>query len=177
MTVQSVCAAPAGRVEFYRASEKPYGVFSNLYRRPIQIEECSFPTAEHAYQWLKPRDARVRHWLMSAPAPSLLAIAAHVLPSDEPDADLLMGRVADRLLGFHTRPGWSRLRYPWMLRCLRTKFTLHEDLAAVLVGTGDAELVEAGTIDDEAGRRWGVVNGRGNNYLGRMLMRVRQELG
>ncbi len=165
-----------GRIAFYRASERPYGAFSNLFRRPVTVAGTEFPTVEHAYQSLKPRDPRVRAWLLAAPAPSLVAIAAHVLPSDEPDPSLVMGRAADSLLGFHTRPGWSRLRYPWMLQCLDAKFDQHQDLGDLLLATGSAEIVEAGTIDDEAGRRWGIVNGRGCNYLGRMLTRVRAKL-
>jgi len=167
---------PTTTIIFYRASERPFGAFSNLFRRPITVDKASFPTVEHAYQSLKPRDPRVRAWLLAAPAPSLVAIAAHVLPSEEPDATLIMGRVADALLGYHTRPGWSRLRYPWMLRCLEAKFTQHADLAALLISTGTSPLVEAGRIDDEAGRRWGIVNGRGSNYLGRCLMRIRANL-
>jgi ribA/ribD-fused uncharacterized protein len=163
---------------FYRANEKPYGAFSNLYRREIKVRNIVFPTAEHAYQSLKARDASVASWLLSAPSPSLLAIAAHVLPSDETvDPSHLMKGVSDSLLGFHTRPGWSRLRYPWMLECLRMKFGQHEDLRNLLLSTKDSPIIEEGRIDDDAGRRWGRVNGRGHNYLGRMLMRVRQDLG
>lgn len=136
----------------------------------------TFPTVEHAYQSLKPRDARVRDWLLAAPSPSLVALTAHVLPSDEPDPAMVMGRVSDSLLGFHTRPGWSRLRYPWMMRCLEAKFEQHHDLRELLISTGAVEIVEAGRIDDDAGRRWGIVNGRGQNYLGRMLMRVRASI-
>lgn len=142
-------------IEFYRANEKPYGAFSNLYRREIEIHGCQFPTVEHAYQSLKPRDPRVRDWLMSAPAPSLVALAAHVLPSDDVDPTQIMGRTADALLGFHTRPGWSRLRYPWMLACLRAKFEQHADLRELLLATHDSQIIEAGRIDDDAGRRWG----------------------
>lgn len=164
-------------VEFYRANEKPYGAFSNLYRREIVLGGVTYPTVEHAYQSLKPRDARVRDWLLGAPAPSLVALAAHVLPSDEPDPTMVMGRVADSLLGFHTRPGWSRLRYPWMMVCLRAKLEQHEEVRQLLLSTDACRIVEAGKIDDEAGRRWGIVNGRGHNYLGRMLMLGRAEFG
>lgn len=164
-------------IRFYRANEKPYGAFSNLYRRETTINGSTYPTVEHAYQSLKPRDPRVRDWLLAAPAPSLVALAAHVLPSDEPDPTVVMGRTADALLGFHTRPGWSRLRYPWMMECLRGKFSQHSDLRELVLSTGDNLIVEAGKIDDEAGRRWGIVNGRGQNYLGRMLMRLRAEFG
>ena len=159
-------------ITFYRANEWPFGVFSNLYRRQVAVEGRSYPTVEHAYQSLKPRDPRVRDWLMAAPAPSLVALAAHVLPSEADPAEV-MGRTADALLGFHTRPGWSRLRYPWMLQCLRAKFDQHQDLRQLLLSTGSRCIVEAGRIDDDAGRRWGLVNGRGQNYLGRMLVRVR----
>lgn len=163
-------------IHFYRSNDKPFGAFSNLYRREIAIAGHTFPTVELAYQSLKPRDPRVRDWLLAAPAPSLVALTAHVLPSDEPDPTVIMGRTADSLLGFHTRPGWSRLRYPWMLECLRAKFSQHVDLRELLLSTGDKRIIEAGKIDDDAGRRWGIVNGHGQNYLGRMLMRVCAEL-
>jgi ribA/ribD-fused uncharacterized protein len=163
-------------IEFYRANEKPYGAFSNLYRREIEINGSRLQTVELAYQSLKPRDPRVRDWLLSAPAPSLVALAAHTLSSDDADPTAIMGRTADALLGFHTRPGWSRLRYPWMFACLQAKFSQHVDLRELLLSTGDSRIVEAGRIDDDAGRRWGFVNGRGQNYLGRVLMRIRAEL-
>lgn len=178
-----VTIAEAGRnstlsIEFYRTNEKPYGPFSNLYRREIEINGAKFPTVEHAYQSLKPRDLRVRDWLMAAPAPSLVALAAHAMPSGEPDPTEIMGRTADALLGFHIRPGWSLLRYPWMMTGIRAKYsTQHPDLCDLLLSTDDCVIVEAGKIDDDAGRRWGRVNGRGHNYLGRMLMLRRAELG
>jgi ribA/ribD-fused uncharacterized protein len=161
---------------FYRANEKPFGAFSNLFRREVVVAGQAYPTVEHAYQSLKPRDAKVRTWLLAAPAPSLVALAAHVFPSDTPDPAEIMGRTADSLLGFHTRPGWSRLRYPWMMQCLEAKFQQHKDLSDLLLSTGTVQIIEAGKIDDDAGRRWGIVNGRGQNYLGRMLMRVRAAL-
>lgn len=163
-------------ITFYRANERPFGAFSNLFRRRIDLHGRSFPTAEHAYQSLKPRDPRVRDWLLAAPAPALLALAAHTIPSEEVDPAELMARTANALLGFHTRPGWSRLRYPWMLQCLGAKFAQHQDLRDLLLSTAGRQLVEAGRIDDDAGRRWGIVNGRGSNYLGRMLMKIRAEL-
>jgi len=160
-------------VEFYRSSERPYGLFSNLARRTIVVRGWTFPTVEHAYQSLKPRDLVTRAWLMAAPSPSILAVAAHVLPSEEADPAMLMGKVSDALLGFHTRPGWSRLRYPWMMECILAKVEQHLDVRQLLLDTNERDIVEAGRIDDDAGRRWGRVNGRGANYLGRMLERAR----
>ncbi|MCG8425728.1 MAG: NADAR family protein, partial [Chromatiales bacterium] len=64
-------------IRFYRANEKPYGAFSNLYRREIEFEGEVFPTAEHAYQAGKARKESVRNWILAAPSPSLVAMAAH----------------------------------------------------------------------------------------------------
>lgn len=142
-------------IRFYRASEKPFGCFSNLYRREMEFDGIRFPTAEHAYQHGKPRKPAVRDWLMSAPSPSLLAMAAHGLYS------------------WDVAPGWSAGRYDRMRRVVLAKFTQHSDLAETLLSTGDARLVEAATVDNEVNRRWGEVNGRGTNWLGLILMDVR----
>ncbi|MEO9190462.1 MAG: NADAR family protein [Acetobacteraceae bacterium] len=64
---------------FYRASEKPYGAFSNLYHRDVVFEGEVFATSEHAYQAGKARKPAVRKRLMEAPSPALLAMAAHGL--------------------------------------------------------------------------------------------------
>ncbi|MBL0928922.1 MAG: NADAR family protein [Alphaproteobacteria bacterium] len=146
-------------IRFYRANEKPYGAFSNLFRRPIVIGGETFPTAEHAYQSRKARKPAVRAWILAAPSPSLVASAAH------------------GLLHWDIAPGWSRLRYPWMLDVERAKYVQHADLARLLKETGAKRLVECGTSDNEVNRRWGEVNGKGRNLLGRILMRVRCEIG
>ena len=146
-------------IRFYRANERPFGVFSNLYRRDVVIDGVCFRCVEDAYQSRKPRRQNVRAWLLAAPTPALVAVTAHAL------------------LHWDIAPGWSRFRYAWMLRCLQAKFRQHADLAELLVSTGGTEIVEAGKVDNDVNCRWGRVNGRGRNLLGRMLMRVRGELG
>jgi predicted NAD-dependent protein-ADP-ribosyltransferase YbiA (DUF1768 family) len=47
-------------IRFYRSNDKPYGAFSNLFRRPIVFEGREYPTAEHAYQAGKARKEAVR---------------------------------------------------------------------------------------------------------------------
>ena len=42
-------------IRFYRASERPWGALSNLYRREIEFEGDVFATSEHAYQAGKAR--------------------------------------------------------------------------------------------------------------------------
>lgn len=145
-------------VRFYRASEKPYGAFSNLYRREIEFEGERFPTSEHAYQAGKARKPEVRKWLMDAPSPALLAMAAHGLYVWDINSD------------------WAKVKFDRMKRVLHAKFSQHEDLKQLLLSTGTARLVESATVDNAVNRLWGEVNGVGKNKLGELLMEVRSEL-
>lgn len=145
-------------IAFYRANEKPYGVFSNLYPRPITFEGIVFATAEHAYQAGKARKQEVREWLLNAPTPGLVAMAAHGLYT------------------WDIVSNWSEIKYDRMREVLRAKFTQHDDLRQILISTGDARLVEAGRVANAVNRTWGEVNGKGLNMLGRLLMEIRDEL-
>lgn len=145
-------------IRFYRASEKPYGAFSNLYRRAIDFEGETFATSEHAYQAGKARKPEVRDWVLSAPSPALVAMAAH------------------GLYYWDIAPGWSRMKFDRMRSVLRAKFTQHEDLKEMLLATGDTRLVESATVDNEVNRLWGEVNGKGRNMLGQLLMELRGSL-
>lgn len=145
-------------IRFYRASDKPYGPLSNLYRRPVKFEGEEFATSEHAYQAGKARKPEVRRWLMEAPSPALLAMAAH------------------GLYYWDVVPGWSMTKFERMRAVLRAKFTQHDDLRDLLLSTGDARLVESATVDNQVNRLWGEVDGVGRNTLGLMLMELRDEL-
>lgn len=145
-------------VQFYRSNEKPYGAFSNLYRRMIIFEEREFPTAEHAYQAGKARKEAVKEWILSAPSPSLVAMAAHGLYT------------------WDIVPNWSKIKFDRMRQVLRAKFTQHNDLKELLLSTGDARLVEVGKVDNQVNLVWGEVNGKGKNMLGILLMELRAEL-
>ena len=71
------------------------------------------------------------------------------------------------------RRDWEGVKEQVMLDALRAKFTQHDELKAVLLGTGDAMLVE----HTERDSYWGDGgDGSGKNRLGRLLMRVREEL-
>lgn len=146
-------------IHFYRASERPYGVFSNLFKRSIVFEGREYMTAEHAYQAGKARKAEVREWLLAAPSPSLLAMAAH------------------GLYQWDITPNWSRIKVGRMREVVLAKFSQHEDLREVLLSTGDARLVEVATVDNAVNRYWGEVPGKGGkNMLGQILGEVRSEL-
>lgn len=145
-------------IHFYRANEKPYGAFSNLYRRPLIFEDRVFPTSEHAYQAGKARKEAVKEWILSAPSPALVAMAAHGLYT------------------WDIVPDWSKIKFERMRKVLRAKFTQHDDLRQLLLSTGEARLVEAGRVENVVNCTWGEVNGKGKNMLGVMLMELRAEL-
>lgn len=146
-------AAP--EIRFYRANEKPYGAFSNLFQRPIEFEGTTYPTSEHAYQAGKARKQAVRDWILSAPTPALAAMAAH------------------GLYVWDVVPDWAKIKFDRMRAVLRAKFDQHADLRDLLLSTGEARLVEAGTVNNAVNRLWGEVDGKGENMLGVMLMELR----
>ena len=149
--------APDDVIYFYRANEKPYGAFSNLYPRPIEYEGHTYSTSEHAYQAGKAIKPAVRDWILSAPTPSLAAMAAH------------------GLYVWDVVPNWAEIKFDRMRAVLRAKFEQHADLKALLLSTGEARLVEAGTVNNAVNRLWGEVEGKGQNMLGVMLMELRSE--
>lgn len=150
-------------IEFYRANAGPYGAFSNLFKREVEFDKRVFPTAEHAYQYGKAKKAEVREWLMSAPSPALLAMAAH------------------GLYPWDIVRGWSGNKVPRMRAVLEAKFAQHDDLRALLLSTGDEDIIELATVDSEVNRFWGNVllpSGErvGRNMLGILLMDLRTRL-
>lgn len=145
-------------IRFYRANEKPYGVFSNLYRCKIVFEGEEFATSEHAYQAGKARKEAVREWILSAPSPGLVAMAAHGLYT------------------WDIAPDWSKVKFDRMRGVLYAKFTQHPELKETLLATGNARLVESATVDNAVNRLWGEVKGKGKNMLGVLLMELRDNL-
>ena len=89
-------------------------------------------------------------------------------------ADVTSGRIAmakrwPTSEHYAARPGARQLGV--MREAVEAKFRQHDDLRALLLGTGDAMLIEHTGHDDF----WGDGgDGRGRNELGRILRAVRQ---
>jgi ribA/ribD-fused uncharacterized protein len=80
-----------------------------------------------------------------------------------------MGRSRERPL----RPDWESVKDEIMREALQAKFAQHASLRALLLSTGDAELVEHTTND----RYWADGgDGTGKNRLGQLLVELRGEL-
>ena len=71
------------------------------------------------------------------------------------------------------RVDWETVKERIMYEICLAKFTQHSELAQKLLKTGTKYLVEGNYWGDT---EWGVCNGKGKNKLGKILMRVREEL-
>jgi ribA/ribD-fused uncharacterized protein len=135
-----------------------YSWLSNFYPSFIELDGEDYPTVEHAFQAAKTDDPDERANIRLNPSP---VTAKH-----------LGKRVT-------LRPGWDDLRFGVMETFVRQKFTRYADLRAKLLATGDAELIEGNTWRDTT---WGAVWNKdkgywaGKNHLGKILMKVRDEL-
>ena len=141
-------------IYFYHQNEKPYGCFSNFSRHGFELDGAWWPTSEHYYQAQK--FAGTSH-------------ADEVRQAHTPMQAANIGRERSRPL----RPDWQQVKDDVMRRAVLRKFEVHQDIQAILLGTGDELLVEK-TTDDYY---WGCgTNGSGKNMLGQILMEVRETL-
>ena len=85
-----------------------------------------------------------------------------------------LGAGAAKRLGqqVHLRPDWNAVKDTIMEEVVRCKFAQNQDLKARLLSTKDAELIEGNWWGDTY---WGVCNGIGENHLGKILMKIREE--
>lgn len=123
---------------------------SNFYRCEIHSFPSTYPSVEHAYQAHKTLDQGKR---------------VEIRDADTPSKAKRLGR---RVI---IRPCWDDMKLEVMEKLLRVKFN-DPHLRVKLLATGDAELVEGNCWGDTY---WGVCNGRGENHLGRLLMKIRAD--
>ena len=73
------------------------------------------------------------------------------------------------------RPDWEEVKLGIMEEIVRVKFTQNHALRQQLLDTGDRELREGNNWHDTF---WGVDlrTGKGENHLGKILMKIRSEL-
>ncbi len=130
-----------------------YGFLSNMYSVNVEWDGRTYRNSEAAFQ------------------------SAKTLDPGERDAFCGLTGVAAKRLGrkMLLRPDWWDVRVGVMEEVVRAKFTQNPGLAEKLVATGDAPLLEGNTWHDTF---WGVDSKtlEGENHLGVILMRVREEL-
>lgn len=125
---------------------------SNFYPASVYYEGIIYPTSEHAFQAVKTTDENQR-----------LNIAMLETPGEAKK----YGKTV------RMRPAWDDVKVGVMAEIVEAKFTQNPDLLEKLLATDDIELVEGNTWGDKF---WGVSGGAGENYLGKVLMELRQRL-
>ncbi|HIK33010.1 MAG TPA: NADAR family protein [Oscillatoriales cyanobacterium M59_W2019_021] len=143
-------------IYFYKVYN-PYGCFSNFSPHGIHLDGKDWQTVEHYYQAQKFKGT-ADEWVMR-----------EIWQAPTPEEAARLGRDSCRTY----REDWSEAKTTVMRRAVFTKFLTHGEIQAVLLGTGDEEIVEDSPRDDF----WGCGADRtGQNHLGKILMSVRDEI-
>jgi ribA/ribD-fused uncharacterized protein len=131
-----------------------YRFLSNSHQKPIKVVGEWFPTVEHAY------------------LASLLAYSEpHLI---EKVKTLTPGAAKKWSDKYQEPPGWGRKKRQVMLDLIRQKFSPGSDLAKRLVATGSVPIINGKFTNNPY---WGVqLDGSGLDWVGRILMHVREEL-
>lgn len=141
-------------IYFYVEREQPYGCFSNFSAHGFMLDELYWATSEHYFQAQK-----------FIHTPYLEKVRQTKTPKDAAN----MGR--NRALPLRT--DWAQVKDEVMQIAVLQKFKTHADIRAILLATGEEELVENSPID----YYWGCgKDGSGTNKLGQILMEVRDIL-
>ena len=128
-----------------------YSFLSNFYPCELWWEGKQYNSLEQAFQASKTLDDNEREWIRTAPTP---------------------GKAKRRGRQITLRKDWEKIKFHVMEELLKRKFD-DPKLRKVLLATEDAELIEGNSWGDVV---WGVYNGKGQNWLGKLLMKVREEL-
>ncbi len=134
--------------------EKEFYPLSNFSAFQLYWYGRHFMTSEHAYQWMKFRDAETSLAIESARS------AHEAFKIAESNRHLVV-------------PNWTNMRVTVMRNILWAKVEQHEYVKRKLLETGDREIIEESWRDDFWG--WGP-NRDGQNMLGRLWMEIRQEI-
>lgn len=128
-----------------------YEFLSNFYPSEVEYKGIKFPTVEHAFQASKCKTKEEMQKFTEYETPGKAKRA---------------GRKVD------LRDGWETVKLFVMEELLRQKFS-NPAMARKLLDTGGIVLVEGNHWNDTF---WGVCDGKGENHLGILLMKIRKEL-
>ena len=128
-----------------------YRFLSNFELGEVVFEGIKYPSSENAYQAAKSLNTDVREKFVNI----------------EPADSKKLGR---KII---VRNDWEKVKYNVMYEIVLDKFTRNKNLGDLLINTGDKYLEETNHWKDTI---WGVCNGVGKNWLGKILMDVRSQL-
>jgi len=140
-------------IKFYSTQDE-FGEFSNFAYFSIKLDGKMWHTTEHYFQAQKFADVQYQERIRTERSPMIAA---------------RLGRDRKQKL----RKDWESVKNNVMKKALLAKFSQHEDLKILLISTGEAKLIE----HTENDAYWGDGgDGKGKNYLGILLMQVREEI-
>jgi ribA/ribD-fused uncharacterized protein len=140
-------------IKFY-STKDAYGEFSNFAAFPFELGGLQWPTSEHYFQAQKFLDESYREKIRMTASPMIAA---------------RLGRSRSVAI----RADWESAKIDVMRQAVAVKFRSHSRLRELLLATGDEEIIEATDGD----YFWGCgAEGHGKNWLGRILMEVRDKL-
>ena len=139
---------------YFSRIRKPYGCLSNFAPYPVTVGGQTWATTEHYYQSQKFTDPDLQELIRAQPTPHDAAMVGRSRASE-------------------MRSDWETVKLSVMERALVAKATQHPDVAAELLKSGDALLVEKSPRDSF----WGSgPDDKGANQLGQLWMRIRERL-
>ena len=139
-------------IKFYTVPGN-YGKFSNFAPYPIVLDGLTWPTSEHYFQAQKIDDEAYQKKILKEPSPMKAAKFAREINV--------------------IKSNWDEIRDNIMYKAVLAKFTQHPELKELLLSTNDSILIEHTQNDSY----WGDGgDGSGENMLGKILMRVRDEI-
>jgi ribA/ribD-fused uncharacterized protein len=160
---------PDGRILYFARDRAAFGFLSHFHPSPIALDGETWPTVEHFYQAQKSDDPGYRAAIRNAVSPGMAKRL-----SAPPDAPRRVSQQSwFRKQAALPRADWADVKLDIMRRADWAKFSQNPPLAAMLLATGTAELIEDSPFEPF----WGSgKDGSGQNWAGRVLMEVRERL-
>lgn len=166
---ESVSIPEDCRILFFERDRESFFWLSHFYAADIVIDGESWPTVEHYFQSQKSHDPEFRAVIRNCVHPGMAKRFAAAPEGPRKTSGQSWFRAHDQ----KHRSDWRDVRLDIMRHADRAKFTQHPALRRLLLMTGNAEIFEDTTMD----AFWGTgSDGLGENWAGRILMEIRQEL-
>ena len=160
---------PDRRILYFRRDRGEFGFLSHFWPAPIAVDGEEWPTVEHYYQAQKSADPCYREAIRQAATPGTAKRLAA-----QPHAPRRISHHSwFRANGTLPREDWFEVKLDIMRRADYAKFIQNPELAAALLATEDAELIEDSPFDPY----WGIGrDGQGLNWAVRVVTEVREKL-
>jgi ribA/ribD-fused uncharacterized protein len=139
------------KIPYYETS---YFAFSNFSPHAIVYGGILYPTAEHVFHAAKFTDEKIKEQIRNAKSP----LEAYALGQ---------ANKTQRL------SNWDEVKVDILYQIVKEKVKQHEDVRNALLATADDEIVEENPNDSFWGNG---KDGNGENQMGKILMRIREEI-